>query len=361
MTTRRFARRPSDSRWTATSTPWLAAGRDQRGAHPRRRPRRRPRTRRRPPGSATGGRCGRCCRRRRRWRRSRRAARPAASSRPMTVTTDRSLEVRCEVLLDDLEVELQPVLPAVEQQLLEDVVAAADADEQVEGQPLADDDLLHVVELRRRPRASTPSSPAVMPGRSRPETWTRIGPERWSMRRAYHARYAPGRPYAATGMVTSNPALDTPRRVPAGASAGPGERAACRRAAAARTSRSATPTSRRPPFIRAGAPRRGRAGQPLPDGGGATRPARGGGRVGRGGATASRSTPTRTCCRRRAARRRSSTCRWRCSTRTGRVATCSGATPGYPVYGRGATVRRRRVRPRDPDRRGRAGASTSAT
>jgi hypothetical protein len=41
----------------------------------------------------------------------------------------------------------------VEQQLLEHVVALADADQQVERQPLADDHLLHVVQLAPPRRA----------------------------------------------------------------------------------------------------------------------------------------------------------------------------------------------------------------
>jgi hypothetical protein len=39
------------------------------------------------------------------------------------------------------------VLPAVEEQLLEHVVGAAQPDRQVQGQPAADDHLLHVVQL----------------------------------------------------------------------------------------------------------------------------------------------------------------------------------------------------------------------
>jgi hypothetical protein len=49
--------------------------------------------------------------------------------------------------LDDLELELQALLPAVEEQLLEHLVAGVDPDQQVEGEPVADHHLLHVEQL----------------------------------------------------------------------------------------------------------------------------------------------------------------------------------------------------------------------
>jgi hypothetical protein len=49
--------------------------------------------------------------------------------------------------LHHLEVQLEPVLPAVEEQLLQDVVEPPEPDRQVQGELAADDHLLHVVQL----------------------------------------------------------------------------------------------------------------------------------------------------------------------------------------------------------------------